>query len=70
LRSALPLAKARIVGYADYELFNFELRFLGFKARNYINDNNKNGWQFAPSELSTIFFEKVLSFGFNVVDLW
>ena len=47
-----------MVGYADYDLFNFELRFLGFKTRNYINDNNKNGWQFAPSELSTIFLLK------------
>lgn len=56
LRSALPLARAIIVGCADKELFNLELRFLEFKARNYINDNNKNGWQFAPSELSTIFF--------------
>lgn len=33
------------------------------------NDNNKNGWQFAPSELSTIFFENILPYGLIVVDL-
>ena len=33
--SALPLARARIVGFADVELFNFELFFLSI---DFFND--------------------------------
>jgi len=52
--------------------FNIEQFLIQISKLNIQNSKKhiENGWQFAPSELSTIFFEKVLSFGFNVVDLW
>ena len=39
--SAVPLARARMVGFADVELFNFELffnQFIFFLAIDFFND--------------------------------